>query len=248
MAFLDWAENSEISSDPPIEYWTVLSERVPSNRLKRQIRHHALPVGWEQLDYATFRDRRRDLIAGVVRDGFATLWGKDEAPRSGTIDDLLESGESQTVEFKSTARWNLRTKERDPRLEHVIVKTVCGFLNGEGGNLLVGVDDDGKVLGLASDYSTLGSKGNADGFEIFLRQLLDSKLSVATAATVRIRFPTVAETQICQVSVAASGKPVFAQPGKGGGSEYSDFWVRIGNATKQLHGDDMEDYKRDHWG
>ncbi|MCX7621534.1 MAG: hypothetical protein N2037_11910 [Acidimicrobiales bacterium] len=53
---------------------------------------------------------------------------------------------------------------------------------------------------------------------------------------------------ICQVSVAASGKPVFAKPPKGAGTEASDFWVRIGNATKQLHGDDMIDYQNDHWG
>ena len=50
-----------------------------------------------------------------------------------TIEDLIAAGESQTIEFKSTARWNLHTEQPDTKLEHVIVKTVCGFLNAEGG-------------------------------------------------------------------------------------------------------------------
>ena len=43
------------------------------------------------------------------------------------------------------------------------------------------------------------------------------------------------------------GKPVFAKPLEGGQSP-TDFWVRIGNATRQLHGDDMIHYQANHWG
>ena len=43
-------------------------------------------------------------------------------------------------------------------MEHVVVKTVCGFLNAEGRTLLIGVDDDGQVVGLEKDLSTLGRK------------------------------------------------------------------------------------------
>ena len=46
-------------------------------------------------------------------------------------------------------------------------------LNAEGGTLLIGVDDDARVLGLAA-ACTLGAKANRDGYELFLRQLLDS--------------------------------------------------------------------------
>lgn len=49
------------------------------------------------------------------------------------------------------------------------------------------------------------------------------------------------------VSVAASGKPVFAKPLEGGQGA-TDFWVRIGNATRQLHGGDMVEYQATHWG
>lgn len=248
MAFLDWSENGQISDSPPPEYWPVMRDRLPEDRLRRQVHLHALPIGWEQLDYPAFLVRRRQLIARVVREGFSTLWAGKSTHHEATTEDIIEAGESQTIEFKSTARWNLHTEQTDPKLEHVIVKAVCGFLNAEGGSLLIGVDDDGNVLGIEQDLATLGSKANQDGYELFLRQRLDNGLSTPTAVTVRIRFPVVDGTPICLVAVAAAGRPVFAKPAKGSGADGAEFWVRTGNATKQLHGDDMVRYQEEHWG
>ena len=76
--------------------------------------------------------------------------------------------------------------------------------------MLIGVNDLGEVLGLDDDLSTLGTKANRDGFELFLRQLLDTSLSTTTAATVGIRFNQVANKDLCVVTVGASGKPIFA--------------------------------------
>ena len=225
-----------------------MTSGLDPDRLSRQIYWHALPVGWEQLDYPTFLDRRRSLLARVVRDGFNLLWEDQAAPEPvGGVTELLRVGESQTVEFKSTARWNLHAGQADKKMEHVISKTVCGFLNAEGGKLFIGVDDDGNVVGLSPDMRTLGGKGNRDGYELFLRQLLDNGLSVPTAGIVRISFESVAGTDICVVSASSSRKPVFAKPHEGG-SGYSEFWVRTGNATKQLYGDDMLAYQSNHWG
>jgi predicted HTH transcriptional regulator len=111
--------------------------------------------------------------------------------------DLLSVGESQTVEFKSTARWNTRAGQQDKKMEHVILKTVCGFLNAEGGTLLIGVDDDGQIVGLDDDMETLGSKGTRDGYELFLRQHLDNNLSVQTAGIVKIRFEVLEARDVC---------------------------------------------------
>ncbi len=247
MAFLDWPDNSDIGADDPMEYWPRASGRLNPEQLQRQVGWHALPVGWEQLDYSGFLEKRRTLMARVTRDGFERLWDDPSGDHTlSTLVDLLAAGESQTVEFKSTARVNLHTSQVDKKIEHVIAKTVCGFLNAEGGKLLIGVDDDANVIGLGDDLGALGRKRDLDGYELFLRQLLDNTLSSPTAATVRIHFESHAGSDVCVVTVAASGKPVFSKAAEGGGSP-SEFWVRIGNATKQLHGDDMMDYHADHW-
>lgn len=248
MAFLDWPENVAIGVDSPLEYWPAMTATMDPDQLACQRYWHALPVGWEQLDYPTFLEGRRSHIARVVKDGFERLWDEKTIRKtSSPLADLLAVGESQTVEFKSTARWNLYTSQADRKMEHIVTKTVCGFLNAEGGTLLIGVNDDGGVVGLADDMKTLGTKANLDGYELFLRQLLDNSLSMQTAGIVHIRFERFDPAEVCVVSVAASGKPVFAKP-HDGMQVPAEFWVRIGNATKQFHGDDMVEYQSTHWG
>ncbi len=248
MAYLDWPDNAAIAADDPRDYWPAMTNGLDPGRLAKQIRHHALPMGWEQLDFPKFLERRRTLMAKVVHAGFNTLWEERMPEAAEGVAELLRVGESQTVEFKSSARWNLRAKMRDKTMEHVVVKTVCGFLNAEGGKLLIGVDDNGNVIGLDADMRTLGQRGNRDGYELFLHQLLDKNLSIPTAGIVRVSFENLANSVVCAVSVASAGKPVFAKALEGVGGEYSEFWVRIGNATKQLHGDDMMEYRSIHWG
>ena len=65
-------------------------------------------------------------------------------------EELIARDESFEVEFKSTARWNLREGCKDKRMEDAVVKTIAGFLNTDGGTLLIGVGDDGRVIGLGT--------------------------------------------------------------------------------------------------
>ena len=185
-----------------------MTEAMPPDQLDHQRYWHALPVGWETLDYQTFLERRRSLIAKVVKDGFDRLWGEKSITRpSLTLADLLAVGESQTVGIQVDCALEHLRRRADKKMEHVITKTVCGFLNAEGGTLLIGVGDDGAVVGLADDMKTLGPKGNLDGYELFLRQHLDNNLSIQTAGIVQIRFERINGAEVCAVAVAASGKP-----------------------------------------
>lgn len=248
MAFVDWSTNAEISMKDPADYWAKMSNQLRTDKLQQHMYWHALPNGWWQMDYSDFIEARRGRIADVVREGFKQLWDEESGSVEPelSISDLIDSGETQSLEFKSTGRWNLRTSSKDSKMEHIIVKTVCGFLNAEGGTLLIGIGDDGEVIGLDKDYQTLTGKPNKDGYELWLRQHLDKSLSCQTAAIVRIEFATVNGNDICVVHVGASRRPVFAKSFSGGDPP-SEFWVRVGNATKQMHGDDMVDYQTLRW-
>jgi hypothetical protein len=247
MAFLDWQDNSQISDEDPSRYWPKHAAALSPEQLKRQQYLHALPVGWEQLDYETFLERRRALMAIVVRDGFLSLSEAAPGPQADQgVAELVAAGESQRVEFKSTARFNLHTAQADKKMEHVIVKTVAGFLNTEGGTLLIGVSDAGDVLGLDDDFSTL-SKGNLDGFELAVRQRLETSLSSSTTGTVNFSFERVDGKDVCILRVAPAGKPVFVKPVDGSGAA-TEFWARVGNATHQLHGENFVSYQDEHWG
>lgn len=102
---------------------------------------------------------------------------------SGTADvpAMLAAGESDRVEFKETARWNVREEKKDARMEQVVAKTVAAFPNSAGGTLVVGVDDAGTPIGLDRDYATLRTP-DADRFELWLRDMLASSLGKNAAA------------------------------------------------------------------
>jgi hypothetical protein len=114
------------------------------------------------------------------------------------------------VEFKPTARVNLRTGEKDVKMEQAIVKTVSAFLNSDGGRLLMGVDGSGTPLGLDPDFTTRRQPG-ADRFEVWLRDLLTTTLGQSTAAIVAVAIEAVSTGDgnrlVCRVTcaVAAAG-------------------------------------------
>jgi hypothetical protein len=57
---------------------------------------------------------------------------------------LITKGESAEIEFKSSARWDMRQNKLNKEMEQIVVKTVAGFMNSEtGGMLLIGVEDGG---------------------------------------------------------------------------------------------------------
>ncbi len=157
--------------------------------------------------------------------------------------ELIDAGESATVEFKSTARHNVRSNQRDDRIEAVVAKTVAGFLNTRGGTLIIGVDDAGTVLGLDDDLRYMKA-GDLDRYELWLHDLLTRSLSASAVAHLRVSFPAVGGRQVCRIDVTRSPRPVFVRPPK---SDQVQFFARIGNSTRELSVADAIDYAIDHF-
>jgi hypothetical protein len=77
-------------------------------------------------------------------------------PLKGEIQELLNIGdENQTFERKASMLYDYKKKQCNDELKHVIAKSVAGFMNKDGGTLLIGVRDDRTVLGLEKDYECL---------------------------------------------------------------------------------------------
>lgn len=181
--------------------------------------------------------------------GFAALASRMQPPTpSADLPELIRRGESDRLEFKSSARWNLHTQTRDDRIEQVIAKTVAGFLNADGGTLLIGVDDNGQIVGLAADFAVVKSP-DPDRFELWLRDFLTQALGQNAAALPSIDFTAVdvdgASTHVCRVTCPSSPRPVYVRASKGPAS--TELWVRTGNSTRQLKVDEAVDYVMHRW-
>jgi predicted HTH transcriptional regulator len=161
-----------------------------------------------------------------------------------SVEDLIAAGEGDRVEFKSTARWNIKTAAKDARMEEEIALTVAGFMNASGGTLLIGVDDDGRIHGLEDDYAVV-PRGDRDGFELWLRNLLADRLGRAVTADVGVSFLAIGAHDVCRVDVAPADRPVFVSGT--GGNRAADFHLRVGNSTRKLLTDETLDYRATRW-
>jgi membrane protein YdbS with pleckstrin-like domain len=175
------------------------------------------------------------VIKGMVQSASGRIMTRD--PRV-----LLEKGESAYVEFKETMRYDARKGEISKELEKMVLKTIASFLNADGGTLLIGVNDEGKAVGLANDYKTL-TKKNRDGFENHLTMLVKTQIGLAFAKYVSVAFETIEGNDICVVSVKEGHKPAYVM----NGDKKEDFFVRVGNSTQPFSMSEAEEYIKTHW-
>lgn len=161
---------------------------------------------------------------------FSTTEGKSEKE----LLELIENGESEGLEFKSSLRWDYREEDVNKRLEEVILKSIAAFNNGEGGVLLIGVNDDGEILGLEKDYGSLKEYGK-DYFELHLRNMVSSAYSVEYCATnLQISFHTVKGREVCSVGIAKGAKPLYLTSAGKSGKKTEKFYLRSGNSSREL--------------
>ena len=158
------------------------------------------------------------------------------------IRKMILSRESDKFEMKSTLRFDPSQKNNiNKKLEYVVAKTIASFLNAEGGTLIIGVDDNGNILGIESDVSTL-SKKNVDGFELRLRQIIRGYLGSYFEKDIKINFLEINNKEICLVEIGKSPYPVFV---KHQGEQ--EFFVRIGNASVPKTRKEQSEYEKLHW-
>lgn len=141
---------------------------------------------------------------------------------------LIHAGESDSVEFKSSLRWDYRQGQVNKDLELVIIKTVVGFMNQHGGNLLIGVRDDGGIVGLERDYSTLRKK-DRDGFELALMNVARDRLGVNACELMHAVFREFGGKDVCRVVVDSAPVPIYVTR-----KNTTHYFVRTGNATVEL--------------
>ena len=156
-----------------------------------------------------------------------------------TLRDLISEDESAALEFKSSLRWDCKQNKKSDDVSKATVKTLAAFLNTDGGTLIIGVDDEDKILGLEKDYSTLRKK-NRDGFELFLMDLISTNVGERFCQYVHPTFYSMGGLEVCKVEVDASPEVVYV------GSE-GDFCIRTGNSTRRLSTKEAVAYIGTHW-
>ncbi len=233
---VEWPENIRIGKQPPAEYVPALDAQMSASERERVYGLHALPHLWWELSYDQFLVERRRRMAQVVRRAWEQLRGEvaTEAIRPPSVAELIAGGESGAVEFKSTLRINLHTGQPDEKMHLAALKTIVGFLNAKGGTLLLGVADDGEVLGIGGDGFP-----NEDRMGLHLVNLVKDRIGEVFLPYVHLHFEDQDGERILSVRCEKGPKPAFLKDGK-----ETRFFVRGGNATAELSGNSIMEYTR----
>ena len=204
----------------------------------------------------TFDHKVEEAIQGIVDSNFDLYKRITDDPSFGdaikdrlfdkflqtnrSAEDLIKLGESKTLEFKSTLRWNLKEDRKDDkRITHASLKTIAAFLNTEGGDLLLGVADEGTAVGI--EHDRLDTR---DKFMLHLAQVVRNGLGDRAGTCIDPEVQIVDGKEVCVVSCQRSPEPVFLS-WKGLEQENGgDFFVRSGPGTVKLSPDSAREYIR----
>jgi type I restriction enzyme R subunit len=155
-------------------------------------------------------------------------------------EELIKQGESKTLEFKSTLRWNLKEDRQDDKgVTHAVLKSVAAFLNTEGGDLLIGVADDGSIVGIERD-----ALEDDDEFKRHLAQIVRNGLGDRASTCIDPKTQIVQGRTVCVVSCQRSPEPVFLKWKGLEAAPAGDFYVRSGPGSVRLSADDTREYLR----
>lgn len=234
-AYVEWGDNVRIGDRSPASYLPQLKGRFTSTELARMYHYHALPENWEQMDYQTFLESRRELMAQVIRDAYRKLTGEtgvETVVEELDIAALIAGGESDAVEFKSTLRVNLHTGNADPRMEYTALRTLAGFLNTGGGTLIIGVSDDHAPVGIEQDNFP-----NEDEMSLHLVNIIKTRMGPQTMASLQIHYDDYEDSRVMVVNCRRSPTPVYLKD-----SNRESFFIRTGPSTTELSVSQTQDY------
>ena len=174
---------------------------------------------------------------------------------------MIKTGENDHTEFKLQSLWSSDLskeeilssesseirKYRNNASKFIIARSIAGFLNTDGGDLIIGIQEDRKknsiqAVGIEEDYRKLQEKDrNPDGYR---RMIVDSVIQKylpeiynTASRFIQISFPTLSGRTLCHVHILPADKPVFVSIGN-----EEIFFIRVDASTRSLTGKVMTQY------
>lgn len=173
---------------------------------------------------------------------------------------VIAKGEGPQVEFKASMRFprggdnlpaTLKTAQREAALrsvygtlEKMVLKTVAAFLNSQGGTLLVGVEDDGTVVGIEDDFGTFeaAEDQNVDAWQRNLKQKIINAMGADVWAILDLKLDVTVQGTVARINCPPRALPTWLINKTG-----QDFYIRAASSTELLPADKWSQYIKERW-
>ncbi len=157
-----------------------------------------------------------------------------------SVAEAIRTGESEVVEFKSSFQWDVVANAPGKPLRKEVVGAVAAFLNSrKGGQVFIGVADDGTIRGLADDVREAGD--SLDQMKVQVENFLEGQIDPSFASLWRITTETLESKVVLMIDVDPSREPAFVKGDRG-----HQFFIRDGNSTRLLDAKQAHSYIEKH--
>ncbi len=238
-AILTQVANRQKSKTSAEDYLRNVKKRFPG-ALQLQVIPESEEL-WKLENFEHFLKARREMLAHELNTFLNNITLTDYQSSQTTIDEIVKEGESEVLELKSSMLWSYENETIDTKLMTVVLKSLSAFNNADGGTLIIGVNDEGEVLGLDKDYAHL--KGGRDEFELHLRNYVNKSFGKVFASTgISIQFHELDNLDICQITIKKGSSPLYLEVQDKNGQKQEKFYLRSGNSSQELSPSEIGEY------
>jgi tetratricopeptide (TPR) repeat protein len=219
--------------------------------------------------FTRFRQLLISMNGGDAGQESAQSPASSQGVLSRTHDDrfrkILTGGESECVEYKASALWSKHfSKEEiaasDSKEVHkygrdtskiIIAKTIAGFLNTGGGDLVIGIKENkggtgDEIVGIEIDFPKLKDPCT-DGYrrmiiDEIIRKHLPLEIFHQLNQYIRIQFPRHQDKTLCWLEIQKADDGIFVKV-----QDDEHFFIRVDAETRQIADRALVDYCRKHF-
>jgi hypothetical protein len=241
--FLTNDSGSALGEIAPADYLAQVEKKYPGALGKQFVPSNQQL--WHIEAFEDFLAARRKLISDAINSYMEKLVAEPEPEPAYTLEDLLAAGESASLEFKSSLRWDVRQQRMNVDLRKMIFKTIAGFMNVEGGTLVIGVADDGSIVGIEHDLDhkpRAMTAADRDKFGQHFQNALLEYLGAEFNPYIHLSLEEQKGHTVAIIKVDPSPKPVYLKD-----KSQTEFYIRAGNTTKVLDVEAAHSHIRMHW-
>ena len=149
------------------------------------------------------------------------------------IKSLVLKGESKSLEFKQTFDLCLKEKTKQKYVEQSCLKTIVGFLNTDGGVLLIGVEDSGLIPGIDHEREKFHHNSN-DKYLLYLKDKIKKRIGTPFFRYIDTTVVEVESRSVVKVDCHPSDEEVFL--------DEKEFYIRTSPSTDKLEGKELSSY------
>ena len=114
--------------------------------------------------------------------------------------------------------------------------------------MLIGVNNNGEIVGLESDYKCLNKGYDKDMFELILRNAIESSFGTTFASRkIKTEFHEINEKEICKIDIEKNDELLFLEVRDKNDNKKKEAFTRVGNASKILAPEEIVKYSEENF-